>query len=438
MAKDSTKQPTPTTPVPPAKPSYQGGDVPKTFDPKDLGTKFFSDMERVYGQGPKVNPISSFVDYSGETKNLIGQGINNSAAAARELGGVATGGVGSSNPFYLSGPDYSGGFVDDLAGGRVDLGNDYKSGNIGAIGAGGPVGNTYRGGNLDAIAAGGPTGNTYKTGRIADIAGGASVGNDYKTGVVGDAAAGRLLGTGNPFLEAELQKTRDNIATDVNATFASNGRFGSDIHASGLSEGLADAENTARFNQYNTDYARMIEALGLQDTAAGRDVDRQVQAMGLQDQAAGRDLDRQFQTLGRQDDAAMRDLASQLQVLGYQDQAAGRDVAGRLQGLDMQAGQAADRRGQFETEYGRKLDAMDRIDAGTATGLGYAGLLDSKMRERNLADQEAWSNANDPDFNHLAKYLGLLRGGDSANETNKPLSIWDIIGGVGSTVGSFL
>ena len=106
--------------------------------------------------------------------------------------------------------------------------------------------------------------------------------------------------------------------------------------------------------------------------------------------------------------------------------------------LGMQTGQAADRRAQFDTEYDRKTGAMDRMDEATARALGYSGLTDSKLREKTLSDQAAWDNKNDSSFNHLAKYLGLMRGGDSANETNKPLSIWDILGGVGQTVGSFL
>lgn len=293
MAKDNDRKTTPATPATTPKPSFEGGTVPKTFDPKDLGTKFFSDMERVYNKGPVVNPIADFTDYSGDTKKLIADGINNAGVVKNQLNGVATGKVGSSNPFYLSGPDFT-------------------------------------------------------------------------KGITGDVAAGKYLGKGNPFLNAEIEKTRDNVSNDVNSTFASNGRFGADIHAEGLGEGLATAENSARFNQYNTDYDNMMEALGLQ------------------------------------------------------------------------TGQAADRRSQFDTEYKRKTGALDRIDEANATALGYSGLNDSKLREKKLSDQAMWDSKNNSGFNHLAKYLGLLRGGDSANETNKPLSLWDIIGGIGQTVGSFL
>jgi len=85
----------------------------------------------------------------------------------------------------------------------------------------------------------------------------------------------------------------------------------------------------------------------------------------------------------------------------------------------------------FDTEYNRMLGAQGQ-------GLALSGLLDSKNAEKTAADSTMWDRNYNAPFNHLAQYMGLLRGGDSANETNKPLSIWDILGGVGSVVGSIL
>ena len=282
-----------TAKAPKDKLSYKGGKVPNTFDPKNLGTKFYSDIEKAYDKGPKVNPIKDYVPYSAETNSAITEGMGNADRTRDEFGAVATGDVGSSNPFYLSGPDYT-------------------------------------------------------------------------QGVIGDVARGSYLGGGNPYLNAEIERTRDNVSNEINNTFASNGRFGADIHAEGLGKGLADSENTARFNQYNTDYDNMIEALGLQ------------------------------------------------------------------------TGQAADRRTQFGTEYDRKVAAGNKLDAATATKLGYSGLIDAKAQEKNLSDQNAWDDKKNANFNHLAKYLGLMRGGDTANETNKPLRFWDILGTIGQTAGAFL
>lgn len=244
MAKDNDRKTTPATPATTPKPSFEGGTVPKTFDPKDLGTKIFSDTERVYNQGPKVNPFSDYTPFSTETQTGIAQGIADS----------------------------------------------------------------------DAI----------RSGPMAGVAKG-----DW------------LGGGGNPYLNEIIRMTNENTSNDVNSTFASNGRFGSDIHAEGLGKALAGNETTARYNNFNDEWNRMT---GAQDAIAGAD----------------------------------------------------------------------------------------------ATRLGYSGMLDSKAKEKTIADQASWDATNNKDYNHLAKYLGLLRGGDAANETNKPLSFWDLLGTIGQTAGNFL
>ena len=97
----------------------------------------------------------------------------------------------------------------------------------------------------------------------------------------------------------------------------------------------------------------------------------------------------------------------------------------------------AARLGQYNQDVTNMFGANSALDASNAQALGYSGMLDSKAKEQNLAQSDMWDRTNNADYNHLAKYLGLLRGGDTANETNKPTSIWDILGGIGSTVGSF-
>src|SRR5436190_1917051 len=112
------------TPAPTGPFTWNGASASSTFDPKDFGTKAFGDLNTAYGQGPKVNPVNPFTDYSQQTKDFIGSGI------------------------------------DQLK----------------------PV------------------------------------------------ASGDWLNGGNPYFNDFLRQTRDNTTADVNSTFASNGRFGSDIH----------------------------------------------------------------------------------------------------------------------------------------------------------------------------------------------------------------
>lgn len=156
-------------------------------------------------------------------------------------------------------------------------------------------------------------------------------------------ANGSMIGQGNPYLNDYIKQTNNDVGTAANAAFNSSGLYGSDAHARGLAEGIGNADNTARFGQYNTDVNQMLQAQGQQGN-------------------------------------------------------------------------------------------------NTAQGLGYSGLLDSKNAEQIASNREQQA-AMDP-YNFLAKNWGLLTGSTgsaaSSSNVNQPTSIWDILGGVGSFLGSVL
>jgi len=146
-------------------------------------------------------------------------------------------------------------------------------------------------------------------------------------------ANGQWLSGGNPYLEAEYAKTRDNIMQDVGSSFTSSGRFGGGSYVNNAVDRIASNENSARADNFNTEYNRMLGAQG--------------------------------------------------------------------------------------------------------QGLALSGLLDSKNAEKTAADSTMWDRTNNAPFQHLAQYFGLSRGGDSANETNKPLTLIDFLSGIGTVAGSF-
>ena len=144
-------------------PSWQGGTTGDTFDSKKLGTTFMSDAQKLYAQGPKVNPISTWTDLTDQTKGLISGALANNNALQ---------------------------------------------------------------------------------------------GNSTLQGM----ASGSMLGNGNPYLNAQLQQTRDNVLKDVGSQFTNSGRFGGGSYVDTAVNGLANAENSARFGQYNTDVGNMFNA----------------------------------------------------------------------------------------------------------------------------------------------------------------------------------
>ncbi len=68
--------------------------------------------------------------------------------------------------------------------------------------------------------------------------------------------------SGNPYLDAILDKTRSNVAGSVNDQFGPAGRFGSGMHAAILARELADAETRARYQDYGVERGYQQDAIG--------------------------------------------------------------------------------------------------------------------------------------------------------------------------------
>ena len=66
---------------------------------------------------------------------------------------------------------------------------------------------------------------------------------------------------GNPYLDAILGRTRENVAASVNDQFGPAGRFGSGMHAAILGRELADAENRARYQDYGVERGYQQDAI---------------------------------------------------------------------------------------------------------------------------------------------------------------------------------
>lgn len=88
----------------------------------------------------------------------------------------------------------------------------------------------------------------------------AAAGN-YTQGVLG----GQYM-NGNPYLDAALQRTRQDVTNDVNSQFSAAGRYGSGAQTDVMTRRLSDAENQVRMADYNAQMGRMDQAA---QTAAG-------------------------------------------------------------------------------------------------------------------------------------------------------------------------
>ena len=79
--------------------------------------------------------------------------------------------------------------------------------------------------------------------------------------VVNRNLSGANLG-GNPYLDAIMGRTRENVTNAVGDQFGSSGRFGSGMHAAILGRELADAENRMRYQDYGVERGYQQDAIG--------------------------------------------------------------------------------------------------------------------------------------------------------------------------------
>ena len=93
------------------------------------------------------------------------------------------------------------------------------------------------------------------------IAPGAEQGIVGAQGLINRNLSGANL-QGNPYLNAILGQTRENVISGVNDQFGSAGRFGGGMHQAILGRELANAENGLRFQNYGQERAYQQDAIG--------------------------------------------------------------------------------------------------------------------------------------------------------------------------------
>lgn len=100
------------------------------------------------------------------------------------------------------------------------------------------------------------------TGMMPDLMNRFNTGNPVlkaAQGYASDVLGGKYM-NGNPYLEAALASTRNNVTNAVNSQYSLGGRYGSGSHVGALTQQLANAENSARMADYNTQMGRMDNA----------------------------------------------------------------------------------------------------------------------------------------------------------------------------------
>ncbi len=100
------------------------------------------------------------------------------------------------------------------------------------------------------------------------VAPGAEAGIGGAQALINRNLSGASLG-GNPYLDAILRRTRQNVAGTVNDQFGPSGRFGSGMHNAILARELANAENQARYQDYGVERGYQQDAIGQSQALMG-------------------------------------------------------------------------------------------------------------------------------------------------------------------------
>lgn len=198
-------------------------------------------------------------------------------------------------------------------------------------------------------------------------------------GNIADMASGKHLKEGNPYADAVLGKSLDDTAARVRSSMSGSGRYGSNFSQQTLGNTLADQSNQFRYQQYNDDQQRMLDANALSGQLYG-------QASNLR----GAGLDRAYKS------------------------------ADSMAGLDQR---------NFE----------NRLKGAEAT-LGAGSILD-KQGQALRADQVArWYAKDNEDWQRVAMLLGAggqsaLNYGTQVSQSRQPIDFGGILGGMKGLFG---
>ncbi|SDG34500.1 hypothetical protein [Pelagibacterium luteolum] len=194
-------------------------------------------------------------------------------------------------------------------------------------------------------------------------------------------ARGQQFGTDAPGYSAMRGQLTDDVLSGVGSQFTSSGRFGGGSHINQATDRLTSSLGALDYTNYQNDIARQERALAAIEGQRQQGFTNRFNALGAQAGAAG--------------------------------SAFGMDQ----QGVANAMGATAALPGLYQASL---------MPSQTILGVGQA--RDADAQARRLADYELFQRTNDPAFQHIAKYQGLL-GQQSANpQPEKGPGLFDWLG----------
>lgn len=207
-------------------------------------------------------------------------------------------------------------------------------------------------------------------------------------GVGGDASAfyktvldGKYLDAGNPYLQGIIDKTNRGVTDNTNSQFTLAGRYGSGAHTDVLSRALADAENQLRYQDYDSQLNRMMDAAS--GSTAADSARAQAQAAAAQSLLAQQALAAELPYKGTE---SLANSLGQLFNGGVSKQTQSGGMLGQILGTAGQIGSAA----IMASDPRLKTDVIKLGEDGDGLGFYEWSYLGSDERDHGvMADEVA-------------------------------------------------
>jgi hypothetical protein len=303
---------------------------------------------------------------------------------------------------------------------------------IGTAGDYGQLGRDYQGvaGSMNRL--GNNVGKFSAVGDYKDLAG---VADDefYSERNLDDMARGRYVDGGNPYLKEIIRQSNENVQNSVNARMAGSGAYGGSRYASNMTRELVDAEERLRYQNYEAERGRQMQANQMMDAAMGQRFGQQATATQGLAGARTQDLSNRINTAN----AEMGALAGKSGAIAGKTNVQGTNIAN-------QAGAASQYANMLQQGQANRLAAMGlspQLQQASFLGgqamLGIGDRMQAQEDKEIQAEKAYYEEDRDQDWTQLAK-LGAAGGmasqyGNSTQTQNA--SFLEQLLGIGAGVG---
>lgn len=231
-----------------------------------------------------------------------------------------------------------------------------------------------------------------------------------------DMASGKYLDGNNRYLDDIVRQSNENVQNIVNARMAGSGTYGGSNYAKNITRELTDAEQRLRYQNYNDEAGRMLQANQIRDAAEQQKFNQRLGAA----------------------QAELGALAGKSGAIAGKTGVQGQNIANTLTAANQQAGILQQGQANRLAALGLSPNLQQTSLLGGQTLLGIGDRMQQQDQREADAQKQFYEEDRDQGWAQLGK-LGqaLGMGGQYGTQTQTQNSSWleTILGGLGLGAG---